>query len=109
MALRVRIELVPHGVEAGAEVLDEVLIGNNGTGIRGGRDSGGVGNYDIFDISLAQIHAMDYPEEAKLGEIRGLERSPDHRLTLAKLALEVVEQSRAGQEDIELQPDDLKC
>lgn len=94
MALRIRVELVPHGREAGTEVLDEFIVANNGTGIPGGPDSGGVGNYDVYEKSLAELHSMDYPSEAKVGEIRELERSPKHRLTLAKLALELVEESR---------------
>lgn len=94
MALRVKVELVPHGVEARAEVLDEFIIGNNGTGVSGGRDSGGVGNYDIYDLPLAELHMKDEPSMYKLGEVRGIPRSEGHRLEVVRRALQIVERLR---------------
>lgn len=93
--LRIRLELVPHGVEALAETTDEVLIANDGTGIRGGADKGGRGNYDIFDNeTLEHLHGVDYPGMYACGRVEGLARSTKHRLQLAELAIGVVRESR---------------
>lgn len=94
MALRVKIELVPYGVEANASILDEFTVANNGTGVSGGADSGGVGNYDVYDRPIGELHAMDYPQEVKLGEVRGIERTPSHRVKVVRHALEVIEEAR---------------
>lgn len=97
--LRVRVELVPHGVEAGTETLHEVFIGNDGTGYATGPHEGGIGNYVVFldqdprDL-LASTRSdymaySDFP--GYIGRIDGIERGPQHRATVARAALALVE------------------
>lgn len=101
MALRVRVELIPHG-HGKPEILDDITIVNNGTGEPGGRDEGGVGNYDIYEAPIERLHKWaraddwDAVAEAKVGEIRDQERTPGHRTRLAELALAVVQEGRKG-------------
>ncbi len=78
--IRVKIEIVPHGRESEAEVLDTVLIANDGTLPARGEDEGGVGNYEVYDNeTLGHLHVA---------------RSPEHRLFLAEQALGIVQDSR---------------
>lgn len=100
MALRVRVELIPFGIGE-PKILDDITIVNNGTGISGGYDSGGVGNYDVYDAPIQDVHAaaeksFEAQSALKVGEVRELERTPEHRTKLARLALEVVEEARKG-------------
>lgn len=96
--LRVRVELVRGGNQNDVEVLDEILIANDGTGIPGGTDEGGVGNYAIWDqMTIDQLHAMDYPYSAKVGELKGIPRSPEHRLEVARRSLQIVEMRRKAE------------
>lgn len=93
--IRVKVEIVPHGVEAAAEVLDSVLIINDGTGVTLGEDEGGVGNYEIHDNgSLEHLHCVDYPHLYACGFIKGVVRDPSHRLFLAEQGLGVVQEAR---------------
>lgn len=93
--IRVKIEIVPHGVESRAEILDTVLIANDGTRRALGEDEGGVGNYEVFDNeTLGHLHVVDYPHMYACGFIKGVERSPEHRLFLAEQALGVVQEAR---------------
>lgn len=81
--LRVRVEIVPHGVEAAAEVLDERFIGNDGTGGRA------TGSYDVYD---ADPRGKPYPRherEGWLGRIEDYPRSPEHRRYIAAKALKM--------------------
>lgn len=93
--LRVKVELVPHGVEERAEVLDTILIANDGTGVCGGPDEGGVGNYEVFDNeTIPHLHVVDYPSMYACGFVRGVTRDAGHRLLLAETAIGVVRQAR---------------
>jgi len=47
--IRIKIELIPRGVESMAETLDEVVVANDGTGAATGPNEGGWGNYEVFD------------------------------------------------------------
>lgn len=94
--LRVKIELVPHGNEKEAEVLDTVIIANDGTG-RGpvGPNEGGIGNYDVFDNeTVDHLNVVDYPSMYSCGRIEGVERTPDHRIYLAAEAINTVREAR---------------
>lgn len=95
--IRVKIEIVPHGVEAAAEVLDEVVIANDGTGCSIGRNEGGIGNYEVFDGDFPR--AVDYPHMYAAGFIKHVERTPTHRIFLAEQALGIVQETRALAED----------
>jgi hypothetical protein len=100
--IRVKIELIPHGVEAAAEVLDTVLIINDGTLPSFGRDEGGVGNYEVHDNgSLGHLHVVDYPSMYACGFIKGVERSPEHRIFLCEQALGIVQEARKLEDDRE--------
>ena len=93
--IRVKIEIVPHGIEAAAEVLDSVLIINDGTGTTLGKDEGGVGNYEVHDNgTLTHLRAVDYPNMYACGFIKGVERTPEHRIFLAEQALSIVQEAR---------------
>lgn len=93
--IRVQVELVPHGREADAEVLDSILIANDGTLPALGEDEGGFGNYEVFDNeTLEHLHVVDYPHMYACGFIKNVERSPEHRLFLAEQALGVVQEAR---------------
>ncbi len=93
--LRVKIEIVPRGYEERAEILDEVLIENDGTGICLGEDEGGVGNYNVFDgASVAHLNVVDYPSMYACARVEGVERSPTHRFLLAGKALAAVQEAR---------------
>lgn len=93
--LRVRIELVPHGIEQASEVLDTIYITNDGTGLPGGPNEGGVGNYEVHDNeTLGHLSTVDYPSMYACGFIKGVERSPEHRIFLAEQALGIVRESR---------------
>ena len=81
--LRVRVEIVPHGIESAAEVLEERFIGNDGTG---GHD---IGSYDIYD---EDPRGKPYPRNERtgwLGRIENIRRGPEHRRRLAAEALEM--------------------
>lgn len=86
--LRIKIELVPHGDESRVKVLDEVFVGNDGTGERGGPNSGGVGNYDVYETDPRE------DRDRHIGRIEGIERTPEHRVLLARKALELLEKER---------------
>lgn len=93
--LKVTIELIPHGIEAYAEVLDTIFISNDGTGHATGPNEGGVGNYEIHDNeTLEHLHVVDYPSMYACGFLKGIERSPEHRIFLAEQALGVVQEAR---------------
>lgn len=98
--IRVKVEIVPHGVESRAEVLDTVLIINDGTRRALGEDEGGVGNYEIHDNgTLEHLHNVDYPHMYASGFIKGVERTPDHRIFLAEQALGIVQEARKLEEE----------
>ena len=100
--LRIKVELVPHGVESRAETLDEILIANDGTGHATGPDEGGYGNYDVFDgETLEHLNVVDYPSTYACGQVRGVTRTPKHRLFLAEQALGVVQEARAAAEGLD--------
>lgn len=104
--LRIKVELVPHGVESMSEVLDTIYVSNDGTGIPGGPNEGGVGNYEVHDNeTLAHLHNVDYPSMYACGFIKGLERTPQHRLLLAEQALGVVQDWRKLVFEAEEHPD----
>jgi hypothetical protein len=97
--LKVTIELVPHGIEAYSEVLDTVFISNDGTALATGPNEGGIGNYEVHDNeTLEHLHTVDYPRMYACGFIKGVERSPEHRLFLAEQALGIVQESRRNRE-----------
>lgn len=106
--IRVKVEIVPYGVEAAAEVLDSILIINDGTGVCLGKDEGGVGNYEIHDNgTLSHLHAVDYPYNYACGFIKSVERTPTHRLFLAEQALGIVQEARKLHDEGKLEgPDD---
>lgn len=91
--LRVRVELVPYGLERHAEVIEEVFVANDGTGKGGGANDGGIGNYDISLNNLAdEFPLVDRKCPEYLGRIEGLIRIEGaHRLTMARTALERLE------------------
>lgn len=94
--LRVKVELVPRGIESRAEVIEEILIENDDTLPAGGPDEGGRGNYNIFhDESIGHLHVVDYPHMYACGFIKEVERTPEHRLLLAETAISVVRQAKA--------------
>lgn len=90
--IRVKVEIVPHGIESQAEVLDEVVIANDGTGRATGENEGGWGNYEVFDGDFPRN--VDYPHMYAAGFIKHVERSPDHRIFLAEQALGIVQETR---------------
>lgn len=94
--LRVRVELVPYGLERHAEVIEEVFVANDGTGRGGGPNEGGTGNYDISLNNLAyEYPGVDRKCPEYLGRIEGLIRIPGaHRVTMARTALERLERIR---------------
>lgn len=101
--LRVKIELLPHGIDAEGftEVLDTVFISNDGTAVATGPNEGGVSNYEVHDNeTLEHLHTVDYPSMYACGFIKGVERSPEHRIFLAEQALGIVQEARKmGEED----------
>jgi hypothetical protein len=81
--LRVRVEILPHGDESRAEILEERFVGNDGTG------GDAIGNYDVYDLDP---RGKPYPRELRtgwLGRLEGRRRGPDHRRRLAVEALEM--------------------
>lgn len=90
--LRVKVEVVPHGYVEASEVVHDIWIENDGTGIHGGPDEGGVGNYNIFPPgeTLGHLHMVDYPSMYACGRLMGVPRTPDHRLIVATEALSIV-------------------
>lgn len=95
--IRVKVELIPHGVEAAAETLDTILIANDGTGRSTGRDEGGIGNYDVFDNETVQhLHMVNYPHMYACGRVENITRTPAHRLLLAEKAIGVVREARSA-------------
>lgn len=90
--LRVKIELVPHGIESAAEVLDEFVVANDGTGMATGPDEGGWGNYEIYDGDFPRN--VDYPHMYAAGFIKHVERTPTHRIFLCEQALGIIQESR---------------
>lgn len=90
--LRVKVELVPHGIESRSEVLHDIWIENDGTGTFGGPNEGGVGNYCIFPDgeTLGHLHVVDYPSMYACGTLKGVPRTPDHRFKVAAEALSIV-------------------
>lgn len=93
--LKVTIELIPHGIESMSEVLDTIFIINDGTALGTGPNEGGVGNYEIHNNeTLGHLRTVDYPHMYACGFIKGVERSPEHRIFLAEQALGVVRESR---------------
>lgn len=95
--LRVRVEVVPHGREDAALVVDEVWAGNDGTGISGGANEGGVGNYDFWHPPVG-TDAWETSIGEVVGRFEGLKRTPEHRLLLAKLALEAAIKHQAAKD-----------
>lgn len=93
--IRVKVELIPHGRESAASVLDEILIENDGTGFARGPSEGGVGNYNVFDNeTIGHLNVVDYPSMYAAGFIKNVERVPGHRTFLAEHALGIVQASR---------------
>lgn len=94
--LKVTVELVPHGIESMSEILDTIWISNDGTGHGPvGPNEGGVGNYEVHDNeTLAHLHTVDYPHMYACGFLKGVERTPEHRIFLAEQALGIVRESR---------------
>lgn len=93
--IRVKVEIVPHGNEDRAEVLDTILIINDGTIQALGEDEGGFGNYEVHDGgSAAHLNNVDYPHMYASGFIKHVERNPDHRTFLAEQALGVALEAR---------------
>lgn len=92
--LRIKVEVVPHGIESVSEVLDEIWVENDGTGIPGGPNDGGVGNYNVFPPgeTLEHLHVVDYPSMYACGHIEGVPRDERHRLVVAETALSIVNQ-----------------
>lgn len=90
--LRVKIELIPWGIEAAAETLDEFVVANDGTGVSGGPDEGGWGNYEIFDGDFPRN--VDHPHMHASGFIKHVERTPTHRLFLCEQALGIIQEAR---------------
>lgn len=91
--LHVKIDLVPYGNEAGRKTLQDVYIGNDGTG------GPYVGNYDVWTEDPRPILAVfDYPRPAEMpgyvGRIENVARLPveSSRPYVAALALELVQQ-----------------
>lgn len=95
--IRVKIEIVPHGIEGAAEVLDEVVIANDGTIPAGGQNEGGFGNYEVFDGDYPRV--VDYPHMYAAGFIKHVERTPTHRIFLAEQALGIVQEARKLEEE----------
>lgn len=95
--IRVKIEIVPYGSEARAELLDEVVIANDGTGIPTGQNVGGWGNYEVFDGEYPEN--VDYPHMHAAGFIKHVERTPTHRMFLAEQALGIIQEWRELPED----------
>jgi hypothetical protein len=86
--LRVKIELVPGGVEAGTQLLDEIFIGNDGTGSI-------CGNYDVY---TQDPRGKPKPRDTRpgwIGRVEDVQREPDqgHRYTVIRGALERLELS----------------
>lgn len=101
--IRIQVELVPHGNEARAEVLDSVLIANDGTLPALGEDEGGFGNYEVFDNeTLGHLHTVDYPHMYAAGFIKCVRRTPEHRMFLAEQALGIVQEARKLEEESKL-------
>lgn len=99
--LKVTIELVPHGREDAASVLDTIWISNDGSGHGAvGPNEGGVGNYEIHDNeTLAHLHTVDYPAMYACGFLKGVERTPEHRIFVAEQAIGIVRASRKLKDD----------
>lgn len=95
--IRVKIEIVPHGIESAAEVLDEVVIANDGTGVATGENEGGWGNYEVFDGDFPRN--VDYPHMYASGFIKHVERTPKHRIFLAEQALGIIQDARKLEEE----------
>ena len=99
--LRVRVELLPLGIDAEGytQVLEEIFVTNDGTGRESGENrahEGGHGNYYINDHDPRY---KDYPEEQSIGRLDNIERTPTHRLELAARALDLVLEERRAQGD----------
>lgn len=100
--LRCRVELLPHGIDAGLEPIYEILVENNGEGIPGGPNEGGVGCYNVFppEETMGHLHMVDYPSMYACGRIEGVERNEHHRLVVAGHALSI------AAEALETRPED---
>lgn len=102
--LRVRVEIVPWGEHDLTETMFEAYIANDGTGHSNGANGGGVGNYYLSLSDMAH-RSMPSALPGYLGRLEGLERTPWHRLVMAKTALERVQEQMeaahaAGIEDV---------
>lgn len=88
--LRVRVEIIPYGDHNQTEVVYEAYVANDGTGLGGGANGGGRGNYDL---SLSDMAQRTYPASLPgyLGRLANLERTPWHRITMARTALQRLE------------------
>jgi hypothetical protein len=95
--IRIKIELVPHGVESAAETLDEFVVANDGTGAATGPNEGGWGNYEVFDGDFPRT--VDYPHMYAAGFIKHVERTPAHRLFLCEQALGIIQEARKLEEE----------
>lgn len=85
--LRVRVEIIPWGQHSKTEVMYEAYVANDGTGMGLGANGGGRGNYDISLSDMA--HRWSLP--GYLGRLENLERTPWHRITMARTALQRLE------------------
>lgn len=99
--LRVRVELIPYGRDAGLDPLYEILVENDESGVPGGPHTGGVGNYNVFPHgeTLEHLHVVDYPSMYACGRVEGVERTDDHRLLVAEHALGVAREAEAAFRD----------
>lgn len=87
--LHVKVELVPHGIEAARCVLTEVFVGNDGTG------NHDVGNYDVY---VSDPRGKPYPRcerDGHIGRIENFNRA-EGRDKLAALALELAYREASG-------------
>lgn len=100
--LRITIDLVPHGRIDAVSTLDTIWITNDGTGGGSvGPNQGGVGNYEIHDNeTLEHLHVVDYPAMYACGFLKGVERTPEHRIFVAEQALGIVRESRRLEERV---------
>lgn len=102
--LRVRVEVVPHGLDDQAFVTDEVWVENDGS-----LSGTGFGNYRVKDPLGAPDHAdrgwnepLELPSAAAahysetVGRIQNIKRSDEHRTAVAAKALNIVRAARVG-------------
>lgn len=100
--LRVRVEIIPWGQHDKTEVMYEAYVANDGSAGSLGANEGGRGNYDISLSDLAHL-SMSTAAPGYLGRLEGVDRTPWHRITMARTALqrlEAVVKKLSGQGEI---------